>query len=330
MEGLRQKGITVTHGAKGRWLTLVRTVRSQRPDFIHYDWINSYYLKKNLPLTCIASCLLLLEVWWVSVFTRTHIVWTLHNVYPHGSKQHALHRWYRGQLGRRCQWIRVFSEETAEKVRREFGVATTKMRVVPEGSYRAYYTNKVGKATARDTIGVPSATKVLLYLGLLHPYKGVADLVEAFLNIPAPYRKGWLLYIVGGVKSVEYLRSIEERSVGEAAIRIVPGFVEDDQLQHYYAVANVVVLPFRKVTNSGSVILAMGFGKPVVAPAFGVLPQRLKQQRELLYGPQETLSDVLMRVFTLPETALDRLGRANLAAVDRYNWTDFAVAFRSE
>ncbi len=59
--------------------------------------------------------------------------------------------------------------------------------------------------------------------------------------------------------------------------------IPDDQMQVYLRAADAVVLPYRDVLSSGSAILAMTFGQPVIAPAIGCLPESLGSEGTILY-----------------------------------------------
>src|SRR5690606_10250440 len=47
----------------------------------------------------------------------------------------------------------------------------------------------------------------------------------------------------------------------------------DEMVADFFAASDVVVLPFRNILNSGSLILALSFNRPVVAPAIGSLTE---------------------------------------------------------
>jgi len=85
-----------------------------------------------------------------------------------------------------------------------------------------------------------------------------------------------------------------------------------------------VVLPYKNVLNSGSVLLAMGFGKAVVAPNLGLIPFRLNRQTELLFDDVHPLVSVLQKAEKLDSTALKKIGDVNRTEALRYNWDDFA------
>ncbi len=88
-----------------------------------------------------------------------------------------------------------------------------------------------------------------------------------------------IIYIDTVLNDSDFIKNMLKKIISYSINR----FIENDELQYFYKAANVVVLPFNKVENSGSVILAMGFKKTVIAPKMGVLQKRLKKQNDFLY-----------------------------------------------
>ena len=110
-------------------------------------------------------------------------------------------------------------------------------------------------------------------------------------------------------------------------ILLVDQFIPADTLQVYFNAADVVVLPFQEIENSGSVIMAMGFAKPIIAPRKGVVKERLHQQDEWLYDLENELPDKLHDATQIPPSTLEAVGNRNFEALAKYAWSDFASLF---
>jgi len=72
-----------------------------------------------------------------------------------------------------------------------------------------------------------------------------------------------------------------------AAFRFVHHFIDDAELQFFIRAADAVVLPFRDVLTSGSAILALSFGRPVVAPRIGNLVEIVNEEMGILYAVED-------------------------------------------
>ncbi|WP_445725692.1 glycosyltransferase, partial [Flavobacterium sp.] len=161
---------------------------------------------------------------------------------------------------------------------------------------------------------------VYLYLGFIKPYKGIEELISAFKSLKINNKK---LIIAGNVLNKDYFNSIFEKNKD---ILFVNKFIENDELQYFYNSANVVVLPFKKVENSGSAILAMGFKKVVVAPKMGVLLKRLVNQQEFLYCEGQLINKLKLAYEN--KDALDKFGKLNFEELEKNNWEDFNTFFK--
>lgn len=323
MQGLREAGLNVRHGMPGKFFALLKTALKIRPDYLHLDWLHQYYLRRKEWMTWVQFPFFVAEVFIIRKLLRVRLVWTLHNIYPHDWPTHGPYQWARQFFAAQCEWIRVFDEGTVSRAAKALKVPPEKFRVVPEGSYVGYYPDQTNREAARKKLSLPEGKRIFLYLGLIKPYKGVLELVEAFRACTLP---DTLLLIAGRAMDPEYLQKIKEK-VQHSRTILREGFIPDESLQYYFHAADIIILPFRRIENSGSAILAMGFGKPVIAPRKGVLVNRLKQQNQLLYD-QDGLNQLLQHSAQLTDSQLSEISEKNFKALKEYKWEDFASCFR--
>jgi glycosyltransferase involved in cell wall biosynthesis len=112
---------------------------------------------------------------------------------------------------------------------------------------------------------------------------------------------------------------------GAHNIRLCEGFVPNDALEIYLNAADVFVLPVCSIFNSGSILLAMSFGLPCIAPRLGGLPETLREDGSLLYDP--TQPDGLLAALQLAirrKSELSQSGRANLQRAKNWTWDQVA------
>ena len=80
-------------------------------------------------------------------------------------------------------------------------------------------------------------------------------------------------------------------------------YIPDEELQHVMSAADVVVLPYLRILSSGAAMLALSFGRPVIAPRQGLLNDMIVSSVGLLYDPVDpqgltaTMADVRTRRF---------------------------------
>lgn len=322
MDGLTDSGLNVRHGEPGKFFGMLKTVLKHRPDYLHLDWLHSYYMRRREWMTWIQFPFFVLQVFTVSQILKVKLVWTLHNIFPHDKPTHGPYKWARQYFASQCQWIRVFDEETISRAAEALKVTANKFRVVPEGSYVGYYPDEISPEEARDKLKLPGDKKIILYLGLIKPYKGVLELIEDFKRA---HLKNTLLLIAGWSLDSNYWSLVKDAS-DHSDILLNEGFIPDNDLQYYYNAADLVVLPFQRIENSGSAILAMGFKKPILAPRKGVLKSRLAQQDELLYE-NGGLASILNQSLLMKPEELRIFGQLNFEALNKYKWQDFGRLF---
>jgi glycosyltransferase involved in cell wall biosynthesis len=161
---------------------------------------------------------------------------------------------------------------------------------------------------------------VVLFFGLLRPYKGLESLLRAWREIA-----GAELWIVGRPRmALEPLRDLAPPNV-----RFVPEFVPDAQLPAYFNRADVVVLPYartERLDQSGVLATALAFGKPVVLTDVGGFSEVAGFGAARLVAPDDSaaLRDALAALIADPSER-ERLSAAALAgARGPYSWDEAA------
>jgi len=197
-------------------------------------------------------------------FLRRLVV-TAHNVVPHEPRawhQAFFSRWYR--LADR---IHVLSTHTRDRLIAEFGVAPEKLLLTPHGNYEGFVSDHPADAGAacRSSFDIPQDARVVLFFGLIRRYKGVDRLLEAFELLA---KAEDLHLVIAGEAAPELARELGaaiERSEAKARIRLRPRFSTDPELAALLRMADVVVFPYAQVYQSGALLLAMSFGKAIIA-----------------------------------------------------------------
>ena len=312
--------LTVKNGINDRFFGIVRTAIAQKPDYIHFDWETSYYYRRSLWMTIVNVPFFMLQVFIVRYILNCKLAWTPHNIIPHDSKYIKIHRFCRRFFAGKMKWIRLFSEISLSAAVKEFGCDKSKFKIIPEGSYVGYYSNNVSRSEARKFLNIAGDKTVLLYTGFIKPYKGIDNLIECFKK---SFQGNAILVIAGKVMDPGYFETIK-KSITENII-LIDRFIENDELQYFFNAADAVTLPFKKIENSGSVILAMSFKKAVIAPSMGVLKERLFKQKELLYSESLDQSFEILRYMN--QETLKEIGKKNFENLSNYEWSDFAKAF---
>lgn len=324
MEGLEESGFEVIYGSSKRFFCILNTYLSKKPDWIHFDWPYSFYsINLPAPFKWAAFYWFYLQVLIISRFTKCKFGYTLHNLERHNFYNKKIDHKAQSVLFKYCNFIRVFNNETIEKISAKWDrINLAKFHVQPEGSYADYYPNEINSVIARNYFAYSPDDFVILCFGSIRPYKGIMELIDGFIE---NRESNWKLIIAGYPFDKNYTKQIEEKCKNISYIKLVIGHQPEEKLQYFFNACNVVACPFRQIENSGSVILAMGFKKAVIAPNQGVVKFRLKEQAQLLFD--ESINEVLASIKKISISELDIIGQKNYDAAGSHRWKDFSKLF---
>jgi glycosyltransferase involved in cell wall biosynthesis len=211
------------------------------------------------------------------------------------------------------------SEHGAARLRDEVGLNPARVRVIPHGTFD--YLTRLPEEKPLPTELEGAEGPVILFFGLLRPYKGLDTLLEAFRQV-----EGAELWIVGNPRmDVESLRAAAAAAPGR--VRFVTRFIDDTEIPAIFRRADVVVLPYRDAEHSGVLYTGLAFGKPLVLSAVGGFPEVAATGAARLVPPEDpaALAAALAELTTDP-AARERLAdAAREAAAGPYSWDAVAA-----
>lgn len=322
IQGLNESAyIHAFNGKNDRFFGIIRSAIKYKPDFIHFDWIESYYLRRNIILTYLNLPLFFSQILICKYVFRIKLAWTIHNILPHDRKNIKIKYFVLRYFGKIVNFIRVLSPQTVEFYSSKFKIDKSKIHFIGLGDYTDYYPNSVSRIEARRILQIPDNAKVLLTLGSIKPYKGIPEYLKIIKEI-----NNTDLYILIAGKCLDTTLEKEIKAFKDNRIHFENKFIENDQLQFYYNAADLLILPFLEIENSGSVVMAMGFKKAVVAPQSNVINDRLKYQPQLLFK-HDTLSETIINAINSSAVSLQKYGENNYRQLKEYSWADFEKLF---
>jgi glycosyltransferase involved in cell wall biosynthesis len=169
--------------------------------------------------------------------------------------------------------IFVHTERMKSELLEEFGIRKEAITVIPFGINNSVPDTELTPEEAKRRLGIRNGEKTILFFGAIRPYKGLEHLVAAFQQVAAK-SEGYRLIIAGDPlrESVQYLRDIQETidkdPTRERVIQRIE-FVPDSETELYFKAADVSVLPYTLVFQSGVLCLSYSFGLPVIATDVG-------------------------------------------------------------
>jgi glycosyltransferase involved in cell wall biosynthesis len=250
------------------------------------------------------------------------VVLTAHDVLPReaGRRQRDAQR----RLYDRVDAVVVHSDHGRARLVETLGVDPARVHVIPHGAFRHLTT--VAPAQLPPAFA-QEKRPVVLFFGLLRPYKGVDVLLEAWARLVDAGGPSAELWVVGLPKmDVSALRA-----AAPPGVRFVDRFVTDPEAAAFFARADAVVLPYREIDQSGVLFTALAFGRPLVLSDVGGFPEIAAEGAAELVpaGDPAALAEALGAVLADRPRRTALATRAAELAAGPYSWDAVAAAHRA-
>jgi beta-1,4-mannosyltransferase len=242
LDGLRSAGVRIEHFD---WRSAFRGDY----DLFHVHW-PELVVRAPTAARRTAKQLLFLALILALRLRRVPIVWTVHNVAPHEGAS-LLQRIVLAVFTRSISAFILINAAAAPDV---VAKSPGESHVILHGDYRDWFSRHEPGLVVR---------KRMLYFGLLRPYKGVESLLAAFADLDDPAAT---LHIAGKPIPATYGESLERLAAADERVTLSLGFATDEAIRRNAGEAELVVLPYRQMYNSGSALLALSLGRPVLVP----------------------------------------------------------------
>jgi glycosyltransferase involved in cell wall biosynthesis len=273
-----------------------------------------------------------------STAARPKLVLTAHDVLPREPRPGQLAAQRR--LYERMDAVVVHSEHGRRRLSDELGLGAERVHVIPHGVLRPWEgmlgSAPAGLAADSTPEGLPSGFNeaeglVVLFLGLLRPYKGLDVLLDAWRATAGAERQGAELWIVGMPRmdlSPLYAAGRAAERAGAGRVRFLPQFVSAGEMRALLRHASLAVLPYREIDQSGVLFTALGAGTPLLLSDAGGFPEvaATGAARTVPAGDAVALGGALVELLGDPLALAEMVICAEAAAAGPYSWEAIADA----
>ena len=291
-------------------------------DVLHFNWLDRFY-KADSPEAVLER----FTTWSDNLAYARHLgyrlVWTLHNLYPHEPVFEHFDHLANLMMAQLADEVIAHCQFAARQVSELFH-RSKRVHVIPHGNFIQPFPNEVTREEARRHLELPDDSFVFLYFGNAKLYKGIEGLMETFSQ--AQLTNSVLLLMMRNATKPEYGEQLKKLASNYSQVRVATSpFFPNDQFQYYLNAADTVVLPFTEVLTSGSAIQALSFGRPVILPRLGCLPELVDESSGILYDAAE--EDGLMQALRQARQ-MDTVGAAEAAmrSAQRLSWDGIAAS----
>ncbi len=283
---------------------------------VHLHWVYAFGLYGSDRFAAVRR---LVEVWftaWLSVLRLLdmRLVWTAHNVLPQAP---AFADDIRGRrrLVAACDLVFTHSKATLDQLA-ALGIMPRRSAIIPHGPF----TEAVESGWFR-TPGDGQRTRQFLFFGKIQPYKGVDTLLQAFAALPPELDAH--LTVAGECRDSSLaaeLTGLASRS--RVTLRLE--WISEGEASRLLYMADAVVLPYRKITTSGSGVLALSYGRPLIVPDLPGLAE-LPDDAVVRYdGTAEGLSAAVASIVLADAAVLAKMSSAAYDYCAAVSWSQIA------
>lgn len=318
---LEQVGVEVENFNHNSIIFLTAEVLGWKPDIIHFHTLYPFFLSSNR-FTFLCKFFTFFSQVVILKLMGVKMIWTVHDLKNHENIQVQSERIFNIFFARFADAIITHCEIAKREAVKSFRFKNDfKVLVIPHANYIGCYENTINRLEAQTKLGIKDPKLILLFLGLIRSYKGVPELIDAFKQLESED----VYLVIAGKAPNELAEQIRQTIIDHDNIKFIPGFVAEDKIQVYMNACDVVVLPYRDILTSGSLILAMSFGRACIAPRKGCIKEVLDDGGGFLYEPddEEGLSKAIAMALQKKSDLL-RMGEHNRDKIEEWNWERIA------
>jgi glycosyltransferase involved in cell wall biosynthesis len=297
-------------------------LEKNRKDYnvLHLNWLHYFYRSSDLETTVKRYTGFAENL----TFARSlgyRIIWTMHNLYPHERPFPGMDHVARLLVCQLAHDVIAHCKYASDLARKTF-YRTERLHVIPHGHFIDVFPNDISRQEARKKLNISEEAFVYLFFGNARTYKGIERLIDAFCN--AAEADARLVLMMRQSFNPQYGDEVKKIAEKDKRIHVFTSpFFANSEFQTYLKSADVAVLPFSEVLTSGSAIAALSFGKPVVLPKLGCLPELIDDTIGLLYDPKDE-GGLERALVEIRKRDLKAAGRLALERAKRLDWDGIA------
>lgn len=295
------------YGKDNRWLRLIRYIKGSIHAFIratiageslcHLHFFHGGYYELFLAV--------------LAKLTLRKVVITVHDVESfapgYSVNSNLIARIY-NTSDRLITHNRISKDELVARLK----INPAKISIIPHGNYIENEFKSFSSGEGRTLLGLGMNSKVVLFFGQIKHVKGLDLLIEAMATVARDVPEV-ILMIAGRPWKTDF--SGYEELIDKAGIRdrciLHIRFIEDEEIPQYFAAADIIVLPYRKIYQSGVILMAMSLGKPVLVSDLPGMTEIITDGENGYVFERESISSLSNKLIRILRN--DR-GRAAVAA----------------
>ena len=169
--------------------------------------------------------------------------------------------------------------------------------IVPHGNYTPFINVQYDKEKSKEQLSIPNNRRILLFFGMIKKVKGLEFLLSALKGV-IKQNPDVLLVIAGKPWENDfsaYQKIIDENNLSEY-ILLHAKFIPQEDVEHYYCASDLVVLPYKKIYQSGVLMMALSYERPVLVSDLPPLKEIISDNENGFLFKTENVSDLTAKL----------------------------------
>ena len=165
--------------------------------------------------------------------------------------------------------------------------------IIPHGNYTPFINVQYDKEKSKEQLSIPNNRRILLFFGMIKKVKGLEFLLSALKGV-VKQNPDVLLVIAGKPWENDfssYQKIIDENNLSEY-ILLHAKFIPQEDVEHYYCASDLVVLPYKKIYQSGVLMMTLSYERPALVSDLPPLKEIISDNENGFLFKTENVSDL--------------------------------------
>ena len=305
------------------YLRLIKYAFVTESEIFHIQWLNRFVHFDRTFLNIYYKCL------------GKKLVFTAHNINAaqRDKNDNFINRFTLRFMYRIVDHLIVHTDKMKLQLIKDFNIEQNKITVIPHGILNIAPTTELQPNQARNRLNLKDNEKILLFFGSIAPYKGLQHLLLALatlirrcncyrLIIAGKIHKGCEAYWEG-INAI-----IADYDLSNYLLKRI-NFIPDEDIEVYFKAADILILPYNHIFQSGLLFLAFNFGLPVIATDVGSFREEIADGKLGFVCQPNNHLDLATKIDEYFHSGLFRNLEANRSIIieyanKKYSWKNIA------
>lgn len=303
------------------YLKLIPYLLFNKSSIIHIEWLNSQFVGMEEILLPII----------IKKIRGQKLVYKVHDISSRlllqkPGKDYEIQLNYTKAFFYKHVDIFVVHNSFTQKLLTDFGIAPERIRIIRHGVNNFVPFSNKTKAATREKLGLKTDDKVILFFGNISPYKNIEALIDAVAEVKKNHSRIVLLIAGNYRKGLDKYKAEIDQKLNSDLIKdsvvLHQEFISSEEIENYFAAADVLCLPYKFIFQSGVLFLAYTLGIFVIAHRVGGIPEDIIVGKTgLIYDKDEELGSVLTSFFNSEQYKDEKLSeKIRDFANENYSW----------